>query len=192
MAAASDWFTTSQSAPSATIAAAPGGAGARLSTPSVPLTRADLIAGSGISALITRTSAGVPRAEATSCAPTSRLAPGATVMRFSPASSTEIMARPVGVCVTARTPAASTPSSRSAATSRLPNSSYPTQPTRRTSAPSLAAATAWLAPFPPGVKRAAEPSTVAPGPGSRGTVTEISMFRLPSTVTRGRFPIRAR
>ena len=45
---------------------------------------------------------------------------------------------------------------------------------------------AWLAPFPPGVNRASEPSTVAPGPGSRGTVTEMSMFRLPSTVTFGR------
>ena len=56
----------------------------------------------------------------------------------------------------------------------------------RTSAPSRAAATAWLAPLPPGVKRAAEPSAVAPGPGSRGTVTEMSMFRLPSTVTFGR------
>ena len=42
------------------------------------------------------------------------------------------------------------------------------------------------------VGRAAEPSTVAPGPGSRGTVTEISMFRLPRTVTRGRFPMPAR
>ena len=56
----------------------------------------------------------------------------------------------------------------------------------------LAAATAWLAPFPPGVNRAAEPSTVAPGSGSRGTVTEISMFRLPSTVTCGRFRMPAR
>ena len=49
-----------------------------------------------------------------------------------------------------------------------------------------AAATAWLAPLPPGVKRAAEPSTVLPGPGSLGTVTEMSMFRLPRTVIRGR------
>ena len=60
-----------------------------------------------------------------------------------------------------------------------------------TRAPSLAAATAWLAPLPPGVKRAVEPSTVAPGSGSLGTLTEISMFRLPRTVTCGRFPIRA-
>jgi hypothetical protein len=51
------------------------------------------------------------------------------------------------------------------------------------SAPSLAAATAWLAPFPPGAKTAARPSTVAPGTGRSGTVTEISMFRLPSTVS---------
>jgi len=73
-----------------------------------------------------------------------------------------------------------------------PNASSPTQPAIRTSAPSRAAATAWLAPLPPGVNRAAEPTTVAPGPGSRGTVTEMSMFRLPSTVTRGRIVIPAR
>jgi hypothetical protein len=30
-----------------------------------------------------------------------------------------------------------------------------------------------------------------PGPGSCGTVTEISMFRLPKTVTSGRFAIPA-
>jgi len=48
-----------------------------------------------------------------------------------------------------------------------------------------AAATAWLAPLPPGEKAAAPPSTVAPGAGRRGTVTEMSMFRLPSTVSRG-------
>ena len=108
------------------------------------------------------------------------------MMRFSPAWSTAIMARPVGTLVTVLTASALIPSARRAASNWRPKSSSPTQPTIHTSAPSRAAATAWLAPLPPGVNCAAEPSTVAPGPGSRGTVTEMSMFRLPSTVTFGR------
>ena len=176
------------------MAAASAGAGARLSTHRVPRARssASLIAGSGISALMTRTSRGPRTAAATSGSATSWLAPGATVIRFSPARSTEIMASPVAAPAATRTFPASTPSFSSAASSRLPKSSSPTQPAIRACAPSRAAATAWLAPFPPGVKVAAEPSTVAPGDGSRGTVTEISMFRLPSTVTCGRFAIPAR
>ncbi len=151
-----------------------------------------MIAGTGISAQMTRTSPPARLAAAISWSPTSWLAPGATVMMFSPAWSTEIMASPVGASAVMRTPSWPTPSSRSAASRRRPKSSSPTQPAMRTPAPSLAAATAWLAPFPPGVNRAAEPSTVAPGSGRRGTVTEISMFRLPSTVTRGRFRMPAR
>ena len=120
------------------------------------------------------------------------LAPGATTMRFSPDWSTAIMARPVGTPGTTRVRAALTPSARRAASSRRPKSSSPTQPAIRTPAPSRAAATAWLAPLPPGVKRAAEPSTVTPGAGSRGTVTEMSMFRLPSTVTCGRLAMPER
>ena len=153
--------------------------------------RAATITPAGISAQTTRTFCGSARAAWTSAGPVSWLAPGATVMMFSPAWSTEIMARPVGALAVTRTPPASTFSARSAASSRRPKSSSPTQPAMRTAAPSLAAATAWLAPFPPGVNRAAEPSTVAPGSGSRGTVTEISMFRLPRTVTRGRFRMPA-
>jgi len=45
------------------------------------------------------------------------LAPGATTMRFSPAWSTAIMARPVGTLVTVLTASASTPSVRRAASS---------------------------------------------------------------------------
>ena len=125
---------------------------------------------------------------AISGAPTSRFAPGATVMMFSPDSSTVIMAIPVGAPGTVRTARSSIPSLASVALSVRPKSSSPTQPTIRTripeSAPSLAAATAWLAPFPPGAMAAAPPRTVAPGPGSAGTVTEMSIFRLPSTVSR--------
>ncbi len=118
---------------------------------------------------------------------TSWFAPGATVIMFSPAWSTVIIAIPVGVPTTVLTRLSSTPSDRSACRSVRPKSSSPAQPTIATCIPasraSRAAATAWLAPFPPGAKAAAPPSTVAPGTGRSGTVTEMSMFRLPSTVS---------
>jgi hypothetical protein len=107
---------------------------------------------------------------------------------FSPSESTVIMAIPLGTPGTVRTDVSSTPSATSAARSARPKSSSPTQPAIRTpmpdGVPSRAAATAWLAPFPPGANAAAPPSTVAPGPGRAGTVTEMSMLRLPSTVSR--------
>ena len=143
------------------------------------------MAAAGTSALITSAAASVASLTAlTSAGPASRFAPGATVMMFSPPLSTVIMASPVGTPRTVRTAASLTPSATRAARSALPKSSSPTQPAISTSPPSRAAATAWLAPLPPGAKAAAPPSTVAPGAGSRGTVTEMSMFRLPSTVSR--------
>ena len=41
-----------------------------------------------------------------------------------------------------------------------------------------------------GAITAPDPSTVSPGAGSRGTATEMSMFRLPKTVSRGMHPPR--
>ena len=113
------------------------------------------------------------------------------MIMFSPSGSTVMRASPEAVSGIRRTADVSTDSARRAPASRAPKTSSPTQPTIRTRAPSRAAATAWLPPLPPGAKRAAEPRTVAPGPGSRGTVTEMSMFILPSTVTRGAAVIRA-
>jgi hypothetical protein len=51
--------------------------------------------------------------------------------------------------------------------------------------PSLAAATAWLAPLPPGLGNRSPPDTVSPGPGSAETRTTRSRFRLPTTATAG-------
>lgn len=48
-----------------------------------------------------------------------------------------------------------------------------------------AAATAWLAPFPPGVRVNDAASTVSPGRGSASTTNVRSMFTLPTTHTRG-------
>src|SRR5439155_995829 len=47
--------------------------------------------------------------------------------------------------------------------------------------PSLAAATAWLAPLPPGNIWKLLPSTVSPGAGNSRTPTTKSMLRLPTT-----------
>src|SRR5690349_6580346 len=51
--------------------------------------------------------------------------------------------------------------------------------------PSLAAATAWLAPLPPGNIWKLLPSTVSPGAGSSRTSTTKSMLRLPTTTIAG-------
>jgi nucleotidyltransferase substrate binding protein (TIGR01987 family) len=51
--------------------------------------------------------------------------------------------------------------------------------------PSLPAAHAWLAPFPPGIIRKSLPSAVSPGAGRRATDTTKSMFRLPTTASAG-------
>src|SRR5689334_7366803 len=51
--------------------------------------------------------------------------------------------------------------------------------------PSFAAATAWLAPFPPGNIWKLPPSTVSPGAGRCSTRTTKSMLRLPTTTIAG-------
>ena len=64
-----------------------------------------------------------------------------------------------------------------------PCSSSPTQPTKRTSAPSRAAATAWFAPFPPGTRSKSASVSVSPGRGSRSVNATRSRLALPTTVT---------
>ena len=49
---------------------------------------------------------------------------------------------------------------------------------------SLAAAIAWLSPFPPGRKDTVPPSSVSPTAGRRSLCMTISMLRLPQTTTR--------
>src|ERR1700744_4108553 len=200
-------LTTSHSTPASSRSSAPRGTGARFSRQisgraafafafvagagRVPAAwvrawfRAARMAGTGTSAEITSTSGWAARAAATSSSPTAWLAPLATVIMFSPEPSMVIRARPEATPATSRTASVSTDSACRACRSCRPRSSGPRQPAIRTSAPSRAAATAWLPPLPPGANRAAVPSTVAPGPGSSGTVTEMSMFMLPSTVSRG-------
>ncbi|CPU66652.1 Uncharacterised protein [Mycobacteroides abscessus] len=58
--------------------------------------------------------------------------------------------------------------------------------------PSRAAATAWLAPLPPGERTRPVAETVSPERGRRSTVSLRSMFRLPTTTTSGVISPRAR
>ncbi len=95
-------------------------------------------------------------------------APGMTTMRLPPSSSTVMCAVPLAPS-TVRRAAVSTPAAVSAERSRTPNSSAPTAPIITTFPPERAAATAWLAPLPPGTVRNARPVTVSPGRGALGT-----------------------
>src|ERR1700733_1342978 len=123
------------------------------------------------SASPTSTSAGVRR----------RLAPGATTITFSPVASTRISATPDSPSSRA-TPVVSTPSRSSERSTR---SSLPIRPTNRTVAPSRAAATAWLAPLPPGKRSNTASVTVSPGRGNRSQRATWSTFAEPTTVIRG-------
>lgn len=90
------------------------------------------------------------------------------MMLLPPSSSTVMWAVPLGPS-TVRRAAVSTPAAASAERSRTPNPSAPTAPIITTSPPRRAAATAWLAPLPPGTVRKARPVTVSPSRGALGT-----------------------
>src|ERR1700677_2897372 len=126
--------------------------------------------------LAARTSAGVSRP----------LAPGTITIEFSPLSSTATIARPLaqsGVVNTCETP---TPFSCRPVRSRWPKASSPTRPIIVTSAPNRAAATAWLAPLPPGTSRTSRAEIVSPGRGSRAQRSTRSALIEPTTAIRGR------
>ncbi|CAM5442326.1 hypothetical protein SCYAM73S_03701 [Streptomyces cyaneofuscatus] len=117
-----------------------------------------------------RTSSGVRRP----------LAPGDTTMLLSPEGSTVISATPVGAPPT-RTPSVSTPAARWLSSNSRPWSSSPTRASSAVRAPNRAAATAWLAPLPPGWTARSEPSTVSPGAGRRSTPITRSALAEPTT-----------
>src|SRR3954471_16202473 len=64
-----------------------------------------------------------------------------------------------------------------------PKASSPSRPISVVGAPSLAAATAWLAPLPPGKYSTELPATVSPIFGCRLAVATTSMLMLPATNT---------
>src|SRR5215204_2115959 len=118
-----------------------------------------------------------------SSGPKERLAPGETMMVFSPSGVTVIKAEPVGTPERLSTRLASTPLSRRFFTSSSPKGSSPTLPNMATSAPRRAAATAWLAPLPPGKRESWAPVTVSPGSGRRLTLRTKSWLIEPTTNT---------
>ena len=111
---------------------------------------------------------------------TRALAPGITVMALS-FSATTIMARPLETPGTVAMCAVCTPLARRFSMSRGPKPSSPTQPNIVTSAPRRAAATAWLAPLPPGRSLRSLALTVSPGRGMRAESAVMSMLMLPIT-----------
>src|SRR6185437_1792659 len=69
---------------------------------------------------------------------------------------------------------------------RALNTSSPVRATKDTLPPRRAAATAWLAPFPPANIKKVPPRTVSPGPGRIGLLTTMSVLVLPQTRIDGR------
>ena len=124
------------------------------------------------------------RSEAMSSAPSAWLAPACSTMRFSPAVR-RITATPVEAPGRRRTRETSAPAPARPRTSVSPKPSSPTAAIMRTSAPSRAAATAWLAPFPPAAVMKPDPASVSPASGTRGASMDRSMFMLPKTITFG-------
>ena len=108
-------------------------------------------------------------ARSTSSGDRSALAPLTIRMEFSPEGSTMMGATPLERPATFSTCRVSTPKRRRLATVPSPNMSSPTLVTIRTSAPSFAAATAWLAPLPPWPISKEGASTVSPRSGIRVT-----------------------
>ena len=107
-----------------------------------------------------------------------RFASGATTIEFSPSSDTITTAVPDDGSSPCTAPT-STPACRRASTTRVP--SAPVRPHMRTAAPQRAAATAWLAPLPPGCTANDRASTVWPARGNAATRMTRSTTREPTT-----------
>ncbi len=90
------------------------------------------------------------------------------MMRLPPRPSTTMCATP-DTPGTVRSPVTSMSFSLRSARSSAPKRSSPTAPRKATRAPARAAATAWLAPLPPGTWRKSVPVTVSPPPGTSST-----------------------
>jgi len=112
----------------------------------------------------------------TSAATSFALAPEATTIWFSPAAFTAISATPVAALASVRQSVRSTPSARSKASAASALASAPTQAISVTAPPRRRAASAWLAPLPPGWKARLAPVTVSPGAGR--VAAEATMSRL--------------
>ena len=164
------------------------GAGFRMT--STPARRAIRAAAStvlrGVSSWTRRTRALAmrPFAAATSTGESRWFAPPATPMLFAPSEPTKIRATPEGCAPSRVTQETSNPSSLKRARASSPRESLPRRATKATCPPARAAATAWLAPFPPAAVRNSPPRRVSPGLGTWATRRIISsVLELPTTTT---------
>jgi hypothetical protein len=98
----------------------------------------------------------------------SAFTPEFTTIVFSAFASTVMSAVPVSPAV--MRVASVTPAPRRLLRSSAPASSSPSSATNVVAAPARAAATAWLAPLPPGCRAPPVASTVSPGAGMASTV----------------------
>src|SRR5699024_5657042 len=106
------------------------------------------------------------------------------MMRLS-LSETMIFAMPEGVFSSTVIPEVSTPFSSKFLIISEPHASSPTLPIMDTSAPSLAAATAWLAPLPPNSVSKSVPATVSPAFATWSVTVIMSILILPTIVILG-------
>ncbi len=162
-----------------------GWAGAGVRTVRTPWARAASApartAASGISSWSSRASAEAMRPSSPGARwSTVPLAAGITTIALPPSSSTTMWAVPEEPSVVRRW-SVSTPECSRVERSRVPKESLPTAPIMETVAPARAAATAWLAPLPPGIVRNSRPVTVSPCWGAFATKATRSMLVLPST-----------
>jgi hypothetical protein len=133
------------------------------------------------------TSPGPSGTASTSADKTLALAPATTAIMFSPpALSTMISATPVELSTTVFTCERSTPPDLNSSSALSAWTSSPTAPIITTSAPARRAASAWLAPLPPGALANDGPCTVSPGFGRRSTRAVRSRLIDPgTTITAG-------
>mmetsp|Transcript_6971 Transcript_6971/g.20918 ORF Transcript_6971/g.20918 Transcript_6971/m.20918 type:complete len:289 (+) Transcript_6971:96-962(+) len=97
-------------------------------------------------------------------------APPKITIEFSPEGCKKMYADPVPHPSTIFNPPTSrTPLSSNAFLKKSPFASFPHCPMKCVSWPSLEAAAAWFAPFPPGKRSSSEAETVSPGAGRRST-----------------------
>ena len=134
-----------------------------------PMRIASATAGNGTPSCSSTTRAERSASEAarTSSAVRRALAPAAERICFSPLPPTWQSATPVNAEGSRTRKSTSTPSVSSASITESPRTSFPTRATSATRAPSLAAPTAWFAPFPPGASWKSSPLIDCPGCGSR-------------------------
>ena len=124
---------------------------------------------------------GPSRDAATWSASSAPFAPSATAIWLRPSRSVQMEAQPVAWPGSTRSAVSPTPAACSPASAAAASASSPTAPIICTAAPSRAAATAWLAPLPPGCTVSRSAISVWPGIGMRSSRKIRSALMDPNT-----------